>query len=71
MTKLVTSGALFLTSFNLALRVVVVAKLVIVGVSFLTSFILTLRVVLVAMLAISGIYQHLIYLFGFSNCLNY
>ena len=46
---------MFKTSFNLALRAVVVAKLVILGISFLTSFILKLRVVLVAMLIMSGI----------------
>ena len=47
---------MFLTSFILALQVVVVAdKLIKLGISPITSFILTLRIVLVAKLVISGI----------------
>ena len=46
---------MFLISFVLALREVVIAKLEVLGISFLTSFILALRVVLVAELVISGI----------------
>ena len=54
MTKLLTSGILFLP----AVRAVVVAKLV-TGVSFLTSFILALREALIAMLVI----LHILFLF--------
>ena len=43
---------MFLTSFILALRAVVVAKLIILGILFLTSFILSWKVVLVAKLLI-------------------
>ena len=55
MVKLVILGILFLTSFILASRAVVVAKLVIPGISFLTSVILVVRGVLVAKLVISSI----------------
>ena len=55
MTKLLTSGILFLP----AVRAVVVAKLVTLGVSFLTSFILALREALIAMLVI----LHILFLF--------
>ena len=48
-------GILFLNSFILALREVVVAKLMILDSLLLNSFILPLRVVLVAKLVISGI----------------
>ena len=41
--KLVILSILFLASFILALRAVVVAKSVILGISFLTSIILALR----------------------------
>ena len=41
--KLVILGILFLASFILALRAVVVAKSVILGISFFTSIILALR----------------------------
>ena len=64
--KLVILGILFLISFILALRaVVVVAKLVRLGISFLTSFILALRVVLVAKLVISGILSSIFFLQSF------
>ena len=43
--KLVILGILFLPSFILALRAVVLAASVILGISFITSFILALRVV--------------------------
>ena len=55
LTKLLTSGILFLP----AVRAVVVAKLVTLGVSFLTSFILALRETLIAMLVI----LHILFLF--------
>ena len=55
LTKLLTSGILFLP----AVRAVVVAKLVTLGVSFLTSFILALREALIAMLVI----LHILFLF--------
>ena len=55
MAKLVILDILFLTSFILALRAIVVAKLVILGISFLTSFIIALRLALVAKLVISGV----------------
>ena len=54
---------MFLTSFVLALRAVVVSKLVILGILFSTSFILALRVVLVAKLEISGILFYLLALY--------
>ena len=46
---------MYLTSFILTLRAVVVTKLVIPGISFLNSFILGVRVVLIANLVVSGI----------------
>ena len=46
---------MFLNSFTLALKAIVVAKLVIIGILFLTSFVLALKVVLVGKLLISGI----------------
>ena len=46
---------MFLTSFILALQVVVADKVIKLGISPITSFILTLRIVLVATLVISGI----------------
>ena len=45
---LVILNILFITSFILALKAVVVAKLIILATSLLTSFVLALRVVLVA-----------------------
>ena len=63
--KLVILGNLFLTSFILALRAVVVAKLGIPNI-FLISFILALRVVLVAKLVklsiLSSILFHIVLL---------
>ena len=56
MTKLLTSGILFLPAVR---AVVVVAKLVTLGVSFSTSFILALREALIAMLVI----LHILFLF--------
>ena len=56
---------LFLTSFILVLRAVVVAKMVIVGILFLTSFILALRVVIVAKLLISDILPSIFLISGF------
>ena len=53
---LVILDNLFLTSFILTLRAVVIANLVILGISFLTSFILALRVALVTKLVISDFY---------------
>ena len=54
-------GILFLVSFILALREVVVAKLVILGISLLITFILALRVVLVV---ISGILFSIFFILG-------
>ena len=79
-TKLVILSILFLTPFVLALRAVVVANLVIPGIlssvflilsiSFLmTSFLLHHLVYLNQQEQVL-IYQHVIYLLYFSNCLN-
>ena len=61
LAKSVILGILFLTSFMLVLRAVVVAKLVMLGI-FLTSFFIALRVVLVAKLAIPGILSSIFFL---------
>ena len=53
---------MFLTSFILGLRAVVVAKLVILGISPLISFILELRVVLVAKLVIPDILSLILFI---------
>ena len=78
--KLVMLGISFLTSFTLALRQVLVAKLVISGILLLIVLILALYAFLGHFLphhlvylnkqALVLIYEHLIYLLYFSNCLN-
>ena len=76
-------GILLLTSFILALRVVLVAMLVISGILSSIFFILALYTFLLTIsffttslclfksTGIAVIYQHLIFLLYFSNCLNY
>ena len=80
--KLVISGISFLTPFILALKVVLVPKLVISAVllsiflnlalctSFSTTSFLLHRLVYLNQQEQILIYQHLIYLLYFSNCLN-
>ena len=80
--KLVILGISFLTLFILALRVVLVAKLLISGIlssislilalykSFLTTSFLLHHLVYLNQKEQELIYQHLIYLLCFSNCLN-
>ena len=80
--KLLILGILALTSFILALRVVLVAKLVISGIASSIFFILVLYSVFLATSFLLHylvylnqqeqvlIYQYLIYLLYFLNCLN-
>ena len=53
---------MYLTSFILALRAVVVAKLVMLSISLFTSFILASRVVTVAKLVTSGILSSIFFI---------
>ena len=79
---LVILGISFLTSFVLALRVVLIAKVLISGILssivftlalyifFLTTSFLLHQLVYLNQQEQVLIYQHLIYLLYFSNCLN-
>ena len=82
-TKLVIHGISLLTSFISALRVVLVVKLVMSGIlssiflilalytPFLTASFFTTLLSLLKQKEQVLIYQHLIYLFYFLNCLNH
>ena len=79
--KLVLLGISFLTSFILALRVVLVAKLVILGIlsslsfylSIIYKYFLTTAYFTTSLNSLkstgTGTNQHLVYLLYFSNCL--